>query len=68
MAQQRGDMWWGNHPKYSKAAFKTQEEAEHWELHGPAPVKEENRSNWYGEADKEECEDCECDPCECEEE
>ena len=43
--------------------FATKEEAEAYEK-----GDDTNRSNWYGEADKEECEDCECDPCECEEE
>ena len=43
--------------------FATKEEAEAYEK-----GDDTDRSNWYGEADKEECEDCECDPCECEEE
>jgi hypothetical protein len=61
MAHEKNGMWWGLHPENGLKQFSSEKEAVAWE--GNA-----DRSNWYGEADIEECEDCWCDPCECEDE
>ena len=63
MAHEKKGMWWALHAENGLKQFSSEKEALAWE-----EGKVLQRSNWYGEADKEECEDCECDPCECEDE